>query len=1029
MSEELLKAIIQLFAIVAKERVTEDERANIKEFLSVHLNQDAIPYYLQLFDNRCRENIKENDGLDDLDDDTLAFVEDWSKIMAIAKQVNLALTAQQKVVLVAKIIELVYADHEISERQENLIFYIGEALKITRKNIGALKTFVTGEDLDELSSKDILIIDEGSGDYQTKGPRIVSKNLTGLISIFRLADIETYFIKYLGISTLYLNGIALKSRKIEIFPTGSTIRGDKIDTIYYSDVVSRFLHSRHKIKITFSAEHLFYHFKSGRAGLQNVNFNVDGGKLIGIMGASGSGKSTLLNVINGNEKPSGGRVLINNINIHDTPELVEGVIGYIPQDDLLMEELSVAQNLYYAARLCFSQYSEEETEELVDKVLLNLGLHEIKHLRVGSPLDKTISGGQRKRVNIGLELLREPSVLYVDEPTSGLSSQDSENIMDLLKELSLRGKLVFVVIHQPSSDIFKMFDDLLILDAGGFQIYYGNPVEAITYFKDIVNAANRKQNACPECGNINPEQIFSIIETKVVNEYGRLTNTRKISPGQWYQYFRENNKPKKIEHTKERIKVSQKIPNFFKQLKVFSIRDLLSKLSDKQYLIINLVQAPILAIFMTFLVRYYATIDRTNPHYSFYENDNIPVYFFMSIIVALFMGLTVSAEEIFRDRKILKRERFLNLSKGSYLLSKILILFTLSAIQTGSFVVIGNFILGLKDMGLSFWMILFSCSCFSNLLGLNISASFNSAVTIYILIPLLLIPQLLLSGVVINFDKFNPAVSTMDGVPIVGEMMASRWAFEAALVTQYKDNPYERMFYDVDKKAADAEYKKLYYIPRIESELSNAFVNMRYKLNADFADDIRKSLEIVRNEVINELQHVGTDKFDKLDRLVIERFDSTTYITTKEFLTKLKKMYANEFVEAEEEKAAIVASFATSGESLDSLSNMKFKYQNEAIVTALLNNTSEFRVIEIDNRLVRKIYPIYYTDHRPDHFFDFRAKFYVPVKHFAGMYFDTFNFNIVVIWLMTMTLFVTLYFDALKKLIKKVTDKKTRLGG
>src|SRR5690606_37239364 len=114
--------------------------------------------------------------------------------------------------------------------------------------------------------------------------------------------------------------------------------------------------------------------------------------------------------------------------------------------------------LYYAAKLCFGNYTEKQIVELTVRVLMVLGLSEIRDLKVGSPLQKTISGGQRKRLNIGLELLREPAILFVDEPTSGLSSRDSENIMDLLKELSLRGKMVFVVIHQPSSDIFKMFD-------------------------------------------------------------------------------------------------------------------------------------------------------------------------------------------------------------------------------------------------------------------------------------------------------------------------------------------------------------------------------------------------------------------------------------------------------------------------------------------------------------------------------------------------------------------------------------------
>ncbi|MBL6445594.1 ATP-binding cassette domain-containing protein [Fulvivirga sp. 29W222] len=1026
MSEELLKAIIQLFAIVAKERVTEDERNNIKEFLSVHLNQEAIGFYLNLFDKYCCENgLEQREGLN-LDHDTLEFVGDWGRIMAISKQVNKALTMQQKVVLVIKIIELVFADNEISERQGNLIFYIGEALKISRRDMVSLRKFVTGQDLEELASKDVLIIDEGSGEYEFDGPRLVAKNLTGLIAILRLSNIETYFIKYLGISVLTLNGIPLKSRKIDIFPTGSTIRGNKIDTVYYSDVVSEFLQGQVESKITFTGEHIFYHFKSGRAGLQNVNISEQGGKLIGIMGASGSGKSTLLSVINGSEKPSSGRVLINGTDIYKHPEEVEGVIGYIPQDDLLIEELTVFENLYYSARLCFGQYTRRETEDLVEKVLMNLGLVDIKNLKVGSPLDKTISGGQRKRVNIGLELLREPSVLFVDEPTSGLSSQDSENIMDLLKELSLRGKMVFVVIHQPSSDIFKMFDSLIILDVGGLQIYYGNPIEAVTYFKEIINAANKNQSACPECGNINAEQIFGIIETKIVNEYGRLTNTRKVSPGQWYQYFRDKIKLPKIQHVSERIKVMQEIPNWFRQFGVYMTRDILSKIANTQYMVINFFQAPILAFFMAFLVRYYGTIESDKATYSFFENDNIPVYFFMSIIVALFMGLTVSAEEIFRDRKIRKRERFLNLSRSSYLASKIGILFFISAIQTASFILIGNWILEIEGMGFRFWLILFSSSCFANLLGLNVSASFNSAVTIYILIPILLIPQLLLSGVVINFDKFNPKVSTMDGVPLIGEIMVSRWAFEAAMVTQFKDNEYEKQFYTVDRAAANAEYKKLYYIPRLESELAYVFNNMSKRLTPE-SKKMRWSLELLKNEIGKELEAVGQDKFPHLDKLQLEEFDSAVYVSTGEFLNKLKQMYVNRYNAAVDEKNRKIESMANTAEGFEKLDSLRLTYQNDAVVTAVQNTNNTYRVIALDNRLVQKIYPVYFKDFEPDSYLDFRTKFFAPQKHFAGAYIDTLFFNLLVIWCMSLVLFIALYFRVLQLTMLFFTTRRKRV--
>ncbi|HMP98484.1 MAG TPA: ATP-binding cassette domain-containing protein [Cyclobacteriaceae bacterium] len=1018
MSEELLKAIVQLFAIVAKERITEDERNNIKDFLSLHLNQEAINYYLGLFDDYSRKiSIAERASAQDIDSETIAFVDDWSNIMQISKKVNQSLTAQQKLVLLIKIINLVNADGSISDHQENLIFYIAEALKIEQKDVNAMRSFVVGQDADELSSRHILIIDEGSGNEALKGHRIVAKNLTGLIAILKVPSIDVYFIKYLGISTLYLNSIPMRSRKIDVFPTGSTIRGNKIEPIYYSDVVSKFLVSQQETQITFSAEHLFYHFKSGRVGLQNVNISEQGGKLIGIMGGSGSGKSTLLNVLNGTEKPSSGRVIINNINIHEQPELIEGVIGYIPQDDLLIEELTVYENLYYAARLCFGHYSLSKIVALVERVISLLGLTEIRNLKVGSVLEKTISGGQRKRLNIGLELLREPTVLFVDEPTSGLSSRDSENIMDLLKELSLRGKMIFVVIHQPSSDIFKMFDSLIILDAGGFQIYYGNPLEAVMYFRDIVNATNKNQGACPECGNVNPEQIFDIIETRIVNEYGRLTDVRKISPGQWYQYFHDKIKVPKLIHTRVQLPVTQKIPKWLQQLRLFLTRDMLAKFANKQYLLINIFQAPLLAAFIAYLVRYYATLGIENPSYSFHENENMPIFYFMSVVVALFFGLTMSAEEIFRDRRILKREKFLNLSKSGYLMAKVGVMFLFSAFQTFTFLVIGNLILEVPITELRFWFILFASSCFANMLGLNISSSFNSAVTIYILIPILLIPQLMLSGVVINFDKFNPRLGSMEKVPLIGEVMASRWAFEAYMVSQFKDNPFEQQFYEIDKVLYNAEYKKLYYIPVLESKLAYCF-NHPNAWRSTSDKIFINSIELLRNEIGKELGILGPEHFTQLSELQVGRFNMQTYEATRDFLSNLKYYYSRKFQEAFDQKEQLISSLTATPEDRARYDAMRMRYQNDAVIQAVKNTSSATRIVEINNQLYQKIYPVYMDNTMIKHRLDFRASFYESTKQFMGQRVDTFYFNIGVIWLMTFVLYITLYYDTLPKAMK-----------
>jgi ABC transport system ATP-binding/permease protein len=1017
MSEELLKAIVQLFAIVAKERITEDERNNIKEFLSLHLNQEAINFYLSLFDDYCKKiGANEGETAQNLDKDTLAFVDDWSNIIQISRKVNQSLTTQQKLVLLIKIINLVNADGNISEHQENLIFYISEALKIDQKDVHSLRSFVTGQDIDELSSKDVLIVDEGSDELEILGPRIVSKNLTGLIAILKVPSIDAYFIKYLGISTLYLNSIPMRSRKIDVFPTGSTIRGNKIEPIYYSDVISKFLVAEQEVQISFSAEHLFYHFKSGKAGLQNINITEQGGKLIGLMGGSGSGKSTLLNVLNGTEKPSSGRVIINNINIHNNPELIEGVIGFIPQDDLLIEELSVYDNLYYAARLCFGHYSISKIVALVERVISILGLTEIRNLKVGSVMEKTISGGQRKRLNIGLELLREPTVLFVDEPTSGLSSRDSENIMDLLKELTLRGKMIFVVIHQPSSDIFKMFDSLIILDSGGFQIYSGNPLEALFYFREIVNATNKNQGACPECGNVNPEQIFDIIETRVVNEYGRLTETRKISAGQWYQYFQEKIKIPKVIHTRVQLPVTQKIPNWFTQLSIFVKRDSLAKLANRQYMVINLFQAPFLAAFIAYLVKYYATLGIENPSYSFFKNENIPVFFFMSVVVSLFFGLTMSAEEIFRDRRILKREKFLNLSKSSYLIAKISVMFFISAFQTFTFLIIGNLILEIPLTELRYWFILFATSCFANMLGLNISATFNSAVTIYILIPLLLIPQLMLSGVVINFDKFNPKLGSMEGVPLIGEFMASRWAFEAYMVTQYKDNPFEKQFFDIEKEITNSHYKKFYYISELETLLAYCYNNPKNWRNSTDTKMVN-ALTVLRNEIGRELGFIGNEHFKNLNELKIGEFDIETYEATKSFLNRLRSHYTKKFNDAVERKENLVKSLTDTKGKEDEFARMKSTYQNQAVMQAVRNENSASRIVLVDQQLIQRIYPVFSDDHRPKHKFDFKANFFQGTKHFLGFKIDTFYFNISFIWLMSLLLYISLYYDLLKRFI------------
>jgi ABC-type multidrug transport system ATPase subunit/uncharacterized tellurite resistance protein B-like protein len=1001
MSEQLLEAIIRLFSMLARiDGVDENERAKMHNLLSYRLNKEVVGKYMAMFDELSQQTLPAGSSVLD-------------EIAKVTRKINGQIALQQKIVLISELTQLIYADDILSDEEAEAFEIIGERLNISKEDLDAIHLFIAARKLEDYNSENILLICNQNDRIPEKCHHFEPKGtIDGFIVLLSLKSIKPFFLKYTGTTTIFLNHVPIESNKVEIVPTGSTIRSSKFKTIYYSDFLNFTRTDKSTSPITFKAENITYKFRNGNIGLRDITIAEENGSLIGVMGASGSGKSTLLNVLNGNEKPSTGRILINDIDINEEHKKVQGIIGYVPQDDLLIEDLTVYENLYYAAKLCFGQYSEDEINDLVNKTLVSLGLYETKQLKVGNPLQKTISGGQRKRLNIGLELLREPMVMYVDEPTSGLSSRDSENIMELLKELSLRGKLVFVVIHQPSSEIFKMFDKLLILDVGGYPIYYGNPVEAVVYFREATMLVDKQTGSCTKCGNVNAEQIFNIIETKIVDEYGRHTDQRKITPTSWHEIYKEKVEIKELKPTDSEPEATLHIPNRIRQLSIFISRDFYSKLSNKQYVLINFLEAPLLAIILSVLVRFYPGEALNPSSYVFFDNVNIPAYIFMAVIVALFMGLTVSAEEIIKDRKILKRESFLNLSRGSYLASKLVLLFALSAIQTATFVIIGNSILGIKGMYFSYWLILFSTSCFANVLGLNISASFNSAITIYIIIPLLLIPQILLSGVVVQFDQLNPAFGSKARVPIIGDLMISRWAYEAMMVNQFKNNKYQRMFYDVDKKISQADYHTVYYLPRLESTLEYVFANQE---NPDegVQEMVGEKLLILTNELSIQLANFGEDKFPFIDRITQQGIDSTTFEGTRDFLNTINKVHVIRNKNALKEKEARIKQLTSTPAKRRAFNELKQQYVNEQVSTLVFDSKEKTRILEHKGRLIQQIYPIF-ANPEPVNYLDFRTLFYVPQKHFAGLYYPTLYFNTIIMWVMTIVLIITLYFDLLR---------------
>ncbi|MBN1926063.1 MAG: ATP-binding cassette domain-containing protein, partial [Prolixibacteraceae bacterium] len=887
-------------------------------------------------------------------------------------------------------------------RAQNLIETIAGVFEIDETERERFMSFVFFQSSKNITQPGFILADNHKTCSNPNIKHLYEKNLDGELLFLKSKLINHFIFIFNGKEELTLEGNPIVTGRFYAFKEGGIIRGNRVSPIYYTDIAPLLIDTKTTRPFQFSGDEIDFRFKNSENGLHRFSFSEQSGQLIAIMGGSGVGKSTLLNILNGNIPVQHGSIKINQFDIYKQKKEIEGLIGYVPQDDLLFEELTVWENLFYAARLCFDELSKEAISEKVSRILNELELYPFKDLKVGNPLKKIISGGQRKRLNVALELIREPSILFVDEPTSGLSSTDSEKVMHLLKQQARKGKLIFVNIHQPSSAIFKLFDKLWIMDKGGRPIYTGNPLDAIIYFKQEVNHVNSALCECSQCGNVNPEQVLEIVETKMIDSSGNFTSERRFSPEYWYGRFREKNENRNPEtpESGELPKSGFKKPGLMKQFLIFFERNIRTKVTDRQYMLINLLEAPVLAAIVAYFTRF-AEAEK----YIFFENKSLISYLFMSIVVILFMGMSVSAEEIIKDRKILQRESFLNLSRFSYLSAKIRFLIVLSAFQAFSFVLVGNFILGIHHMNLVYWLVLFSTAAFSNFLGLNISSAFDSVVTIYILIPLLLIPQILLCGVIVKFDDLQSKTADKDAVPFVGDLMVSRWAFEALAVEQYKSNRYMARFFDMEREMAVSRFRSDLLITELTGQVD--LVSGWIRMNKD-KTSISRKLNLIKNEIIELDREGAIPPFQYAHKFSPELFTPAIADSAKAHLGKIKSYHAEKYQEIRNEKDNISRELGS-----DYLYDLKMKHHNKSLEALMLNSDLKDYYRETPNGIMQKVAPVYKA---PD-FKNGRAHFLASQKNFFGLKIGTLWFNLAVIWFMNLLLYLALYYDWLRKLL------------
>ena len=482
--------------------------------------------------------------------------------------------------------------------------------------------------------------------------------------------------------------------------------------------------------------------------LSDVGFTAYSGEVIAVVGPSGSGKTTLLNAITGIAKPDSGDILLDGADFHRLLDYDRSAVGIVPQDDLVHPELTVHEALRYAGKLRFpADVTDQELDGAVDRVLRTLDIDDIRHSRIGDVQRRGISGGQRKRVNLGQELLtRSTRVLFLDEPTSGLDPRSAVDIVRLARRLADEGRIVFLVTHDLSPAVIRQIDHLLVLHRGGHVVFFGPPDEGCEFFQ------------VPS-----PDALFLRLDDH--------------SPAHWAQAYRKSAAWQKYVATREYLVSSGGITrgsgevqqgprakpkrSLLGDLWTQTSRYARTKWRDSLGAAVLIIQPPILALVMLIV----------------FPQPTAPCIFMLALS-SLWFGMSSAVRELIADRAIWRRERRVGARLLPYVGSKVVILGAVVTVQCAALTAMLFFPLHLADHGFSL-PLLAAVQALTGLsgmgLGLLVSASFTSSEAAVGTLPLIIVPQITFSAIMVPIQRMGMLAKAATWVTL------QRYALDASI--------------------------------------------------------------------------------------------------------------------------------------------------------------------------------------------------------------------------------------------------------